>query len=178
MHRLYAVLVAIGFAVILAAPVAVQAQAMPALRIGQKADLGRFVTDGQGRALYEFRRDTGTVSACVDNCLTTWPPLVQAAGQPVLAPGLGGTVGVAVQADGRRQVTYNGKLLYYYRLDVNPGDTVGQGVGGNWYVVEAVAGAVVLPRTGGPAGLTWLASLAGIGALGAGVAFRRLRRRA
>src|SRR5688500_14505326 len=115
MSRVKAVLLGLGLALIVAAPVA--AQGTPTLRIGQKAELGRFVTDAQGRTLYEFRRDMGTTSACVDACLTTWPPLVQPAGQPSLAPGLGGTVGVAVQADGRRQVTYGGKLLYYFRTD-------------------------------------------------------------
>ena len=158
----------------------VSAQVAQTLRVGQKADLGRFVTDSQGRTLYEFRRDTGTTSACVDACLTTWPPLTQASGQPTLAAGLGGTAGVAAQADGRRQVTYNGKLLYYYRSDANPGDTTGQGVGGVWFVVEAVTGAAVLPSTGGASALpvytAWLIPLAGAVALGAGAALRRRQR--
>ena len=136
------------------------------------------MTDAQGRTLYEFRRDTGTTSACVDACLTTWPPLVQAAGQPTLAPGLGGTVAVAAQADGRRQVLYNGKLLYYYRSDAAPGDTTGQGVGGNWFVVEVVGAA--LPATGGgaagvPLAWAWALPLAGCAAA-AGAALRRRRR--
>ena len=147
------------------------AQGAQTLRVGQKADLGRFVTDATGRTLYEFRRDTGTTSACVDACLTTWPPLVQASGNPALAPGLGGTAAVAVQADGRRQVLYNGKLLYHFRTDANPGDTNGQGVGGNWFVVE-VAGAAALPATGGfavPAGL----AAAGLAAGATGIVLRR-----
>src|SRR5262245_51327784 len=90
----------------LAAPVA--AQGMATLAVRQTTQLGRFVTDAQGRTLYEFRRDTGIVSACTDACLTTWPPLVVPTGQPVLAAGVGGTAVVAVQADGRRQVVYNG----------------------------------------------------------------------
>jgi predicted lipoprotein with Yx(FWY)xxD motif len=179
MHRVKFMLLGIGLALLLVTPVS--AQAAQTLRIGQKADLGRFVTDSQGRTLYLFTRDTGTTSACEGNCLTTWPPLVQATGQPTLAPGLGGTVGIAVQADGRRQVTYNGKLLYYYRTDANPGDTNGQGVGGVWFVVEAVAGASALPATGGgPASRTaplgWVTGIAGTLALSAGAALWRRRR--
>ena len=175
MFRAKAVLAGIALALLLAAPVA--AQAVQTLRIGQKADLGRFVTDSQGRTLYMFTRDTGTTSACVDACLTTWPPLVQASGQPALGPGLGGTAGTAVQSDGRRQVTYNGKLLYYFRTDANPGDTMGQNVGGVWFVVEASP--IALPATGGLAGLpvhpAWFATLAGALAIGAGAALRRRR---
>jgi LPXTG-motif cell wall-anchored protein len=170
MSRLKFVLVGIGLALMMVAPVS--AQAAQTLRIGQKADLGRFIVDAQGRTLYLFTRDNGTTSACMDACLTTWPPLVQASGQPALGPGLGGTVGVAVQADGRRQVTYNGKLLYYYRNDMNPGDTVGQNVGGVWFVVEAVASTAVLPRTGGaalPLGL----GAAGLLSAAAGLFLRR-----
>jgi predicted lipoprotein with Yx(FWY)xxD motif len=158
------------------------AQAAQQLRIGQKADLGRFVTDASGKTLYMFTRDTGTTSACVDNCLVTWPPLVQASGTPTLGPGLGGTVGVATQADGRRQVTYNGKLLYYYRTDNAPGDTNGQNVGGVWFVVEAVAGASALPATGGgPAGSLlghagWVTGGVGALALAAGAVLRRRRK--
>jgi predicted lipoprotein with Yx(FWY)xxD motif len=160
----------------LAAPVAAQGAATLAVR--QTTQLGRFVTDAQGRTLYEFRRDTGTVSACVDACLTTWPPLVVPTGQPVLAAGVGGTATVVVQADGRRQVVYNGKLLYYYRMDTAPGDTNGQGVGGNWFVVEAVGGGAGLPATGGgPVGWTWVLSLGGA-ALIAGAALTRIRSRA
>ena len=176
--RLGSLVLGIGLALLLVAPVA--AQATQTLRFAQKADLGRYITDAQGRTLYLFTRDNGTTSACEGNCLTVWPPLVQAAGTPALAPGLGGTVGVAVQSDGRRQVTYNGKLLYYYRSDNAPGDTTGQNVGGVWFVVEAVAGPAALPATGGgPGGLLryagWLTAAAGALALGAGAALRRRR---
>ena len=174
MFRVKSVFLGIGLALLIVAPVS--AQAVQQLRVGQKADLGRFITDSQGRTLYLRTTEVGTTSNCVDACLTTWPPLVQATGQPTLAAGLGGTVGVAAQADGRRQATYNGKLLYYFRNDVNPGDTMGQGVGGTWFVVEA-AGATALPATGGASGLRagTFVGLAGIGALGAGLALRRRR---
>jgi hypothetical protein len=97
-------------------------------------------------------------------------------GQPALAAGVGGTVTVAVQADGRRQVVYNGKLLYFYRNDAAPGDTNGHGVGGNWFVVEAVGGGAGLPATGGgPTTWAWVLSLGGA-ALIAGAALTRTTR--
>jgi hypothetical protein len=73
-------------------------------------------------------------------------------------------------------VTYNGKLLYYYRTDMGPGDTNGQNVGGVWFVVAPTA-APALPRTGGgaPLAVAWALPLAGVAGL-AGAALRRRRR--
>ena len=176
MRRAKRMLLGVGIALVTAGvAVPVAAQAMPTLRSTQNNAVGPYVTDAQGRTLYEFTRDQGTTSACVDNCLVTWPPYNQASGAPTLGPGLGGTVGVAVQADGRRQVTYNGKLLYYYRTDTGPGDTNGQNVGGVWFVVAPTA-APALPRTGGgaPLAVAWALPLAGIAGI-AGAALRRRR---
>ena len=35
------------------------------------------------------------------------------------------------------QVTFHGHPLYHYAGDVNPGDTNGEGIGSNWYVIDA-----------------------------------------
>jgi predicted lipoprotein with Yx(FWY)xxD motif len=35
------------------------------------------------------------------------------------------------------QLTLNGWPLYYYSKDMAPGDTLGQGVGSVWYVIDA-----------------------------------------
>ena len=44
--------------------------------------------------------------------------------------------GTVTRADGSAQLTYNGRPLYFYIKDTNPGDTKGQGVGGVWYVAK------------------------------------------
>lgn len=101
--------------------------------------LGKIVVDGEGRALYLFTADDGTTSACTGGCATAWPALVVPASA---GSGVTGTVGEATQADGARQVTLNGHLLYYYAADAAPGATNGQGVSGKWYVVDGSGNAV------------------------------------
>jgi predicted lipoprotein with Yx(FWY)xxD motif len=135
--------------------------------------LGTFLTDDQGKTLYLFSRDSANLSACYDRCATTWPPLLVDASGPQLAAGVGGALGTIIRDDGNRQVTYEGKPLYYFARDANIGDTNGQGVGNVWFVVPPIAASApaapapaapapaTLPRTGGdsiPFG--WLAALA------------------
>jgi predicted lipoprotein with Yx(FWY)xxD motif len=97
------------------------------------SSFGKIVVDGEGRTLYLFLADNGTTTACTGGCTSLWPALVAPA---TAGTGVTGTVGDATQADGTKQVTLNGHLLYYYGGDTNPGDTMGQGIGGKWYVVN------------------------------------------
>jgi predicted lipoprotein with Yx(FWY)xxD motif len=115
------------------------AQGMPTVQVRMHPQYGNILTDPQGRTLYRFTRDQPNVSNCYDQCAQVWPPLTLDSGDPVLPPGVGGTLGVITRRDGSRQVTYNGMPLYYYAPDIAPGDTNGQGIGNVWFVVE-VAG--------------------------------------
>ena len=45
-------------------------------------------------------------------------------------------LGTTSRTDGGTQVTYNGHPLYHFASDSAPGDTKGQGIGGNWFVVS------------------------------------------
>jgi predicted lipoprotein with Yx(FWY)xxD motif len=112
------------------------AQAAPTVQVRMHPQYGNILTDAQGRTLYRFTRDEPNVSNCYDQCAQTWPPLTLDSGDPTLPEGVGGTLGVIMRRDGRRQVIYNGMPLYYYSRDSAPGDTNGQGVGGVWFVVE------------------------------------------
>src|SRR5262249_59870979 len=80
---------------------------------------------------------TGTQSTVPEQCKPNWPP-VTATGSPTVASGLDARkVGVQTQADGTRQVTYNGHLLYTFIMDKKPGDANGQGLGpNNWFVLD------------------------------------------
>jgi predicted lipoprotein with Yx(FWY)xxD motif len=110
------------------------------LRAAQHATLGPMLTDGQGRALYLFTRDSANLSVCYERCATVWPPLL-VGDVAVSLEGIGGALSIFRRNDGNRQVAYEGKPLYYYASDAAPGDTKGQGVGNVWYVVPPVAGA-------------------------------------
>ncbi|MFE7722532.1 hypothetical protein ACFU44_26220 [Nocardia rhizosphaerihabitans] len=108
------------------------------LTISSKPDIGQYVSDGDGRSLYRFDKDTATppTSTCAGPCATTWPPLTVARGQSVFAarvdPQL---VGFIERADGSCQITIGGWPVYYFSKDKLPGDLLGQGVGGTWFAV-------------------------------------------
>jgi predicted lipoprotein with Yx(FWY)xxD motif len=101
---------------------------------------GRILFDGRGRALYAFTRDArGGASRCYGACAKAWP--VDFAKGRLLA----GTsvkqalIGTTRRRDGRLQVTYGGRPLYYYAGD-GVGQVKCQGVaefGGTWLVVRA-----------------------------------------
>lgn len=102
------------------------------------AALGSFLSSPvTGMTLYTYAKDTAAISNCSDTCAANWPPYRVEPGITLLGgAGLSGQLGTITRADGGLQLTYNGAPLYTYVKDTNPGDTVGQGVGGVWYVVK------------------------------------------
>jgi len=92
------------------------------------------LTNTQGLTLYYFKPDTATASACTGGCAKAWPPLLMTgSGNPTSATTLSGTL-TAVSSGNGNQVEYNGHLLYNYSGDTAPGQTTGEGIGGNWFV--------------------------------------------
>lgn len=104
-----------------------------------------FLTGEDGKTLYFFSKDTTPgLSTCTGDCLTAWPPFNNGGRDVFTAgPGVTGVVGEAVQADGKRQATYDGRPLYYFQGDAAAGDVTGQGVGG--FYAATVDGAVTVP---------------------------------
>jgi predicted lipoprotein with Yx(FWY)xxD motif len=98
-------------------------------------ELGTILTTADGFTLYTFDNDvpgTGT-SACGEDCIPTWPPLSVSA--PTAADDVPGEVDTFTREDGLTQVTYNGKPLYRFAADTDPGNTSGDGINGVWHVV-------------------------------------------
>jgi len=103
---------------------------------------GNILAAGNGWSLYTFDRDPIGASTCVDDCARTWPPLILSSGDPAGSPDLPGVLAVITRPDGRRQVTHNGRPLYYYSGDRQQGDMNGDGVGSVWHVARpSIAGA-------------------------------------
>jgi predicted lipoprotein with Yx(FWY)xxD motif len=111
--------------------------------------LGNVLVDRQGRTLYLFERDSGTMSACTGACAVNWPPL-RVRGTPLVGSGAKSSdVGRTARPDGVSQLTYNGHPLYTFVNDKKPGDTNGEGInafGGSWFAVSP-AGSKVAPRS-------------------------------
>jgi predicted lipoprotein with Yx(FWY)xxD motif len=94
--------------------------------------------------LYAFTADSRGRSACSGACAAAWPPYI-AKGKLKAGAGVKQSLlGTIKRADGRRQVTYKGRPLYYYAHDP-VGRVLCQNVdeyGGLWLVVRP-SGALV-----------------------------------
>ena len=112
----------------------------------RSSSFGSILFDGRGRALYAFTRDRrGGASRCYGACAQKWP-VYFAGGRLVAGKGVKRSlVGTTRRRDGRRQITYNGRPLYYYVGDKSAGQVSCQNVaefGGTWLVVRP-SGALV-----------------------------------
>lgn len=112
------------------------------------AGLGNILVNSNGRTLYLFSRDSGTMSECNGACAVNWPPL-RAAGKPTIGSGAQASlISTSTRSDGVRQVTYNGHPLYLFKGDNQPGDTNGEGLnafGGSWYALSPAGNQVSAP---------------------------------
>jgi predicted lipoprotein with Yx(FWY)xxD motif len=109
------------------------------LTLGQSNDpsLGDYLVAYNGMTLYTYSPDTAGVSNCTGGCAANWPPYTVTSKDNLVAESpIAGAISTLTRADGTMQVTYNGAPLYFYVKDTKPGDTVGEGVGGVWYVVK------------------------------------------
>lgn len=84
---------------------------------------GRLV-DAQGLTLYTYGKDKKGESNCHEECANIWPPLIaEEDAQP------SGKWSLVTRRDGTLQWAYDGKPLYTYAKDKQPGDATGDGVG-------------------------------------------------
>jgi predicted lipoprotein with Yx(FWY)xxD motif len=92
-----------------------------------------------GMTLYIFTSDTDGSSTCNGGCAEAWPPLVADGSAVIAGDGVSGSFGTATRDDGSRQVTHNGRPLYYYASDQEAGDATGHDVGGVWFIAPVGA---------------------------------------
>jgi predicted lipoprotein with Yx(FWY)xxD motif len=134
----------LGTAVVAVALLALTPAAMsresvaPTLTV-KSSSFGRVLFDGRGYVLYAFTRDKNGRSACYGACAKAWP-VYYAKG--TLRAGTGikrSLIGTTKRRDGRRQITYAGRPLYYYVGDTKAGQIRCQNVvefGGAWLIVR------------------------------------------
>ena len=100
---------------------------------------GRILFDGRGFVLYAFTRDPRGKSVCAGACARAWPPYLVKA-RPQASSGVRAVLlDTTKRADGKLQVTYAGRALYYYVGDRKAGRILCQNVpefGGVWRVVR------------------------------------------
>ena len=114
---------------------------VPATRariIARDSRFGRVLFDANGQVVYAFERDRQDRSNCTsEDCVEAWPPVLTRR-QPSAGAGVDARLlGTIRRNDGRLQVTYNGRPLYFYEHEA-PGEIRCHNVdlhGGLWWVV-------------------------------------------
>ena len=106
-----------------------------AIKIQEKAGIGKYLTDAEGNTLYVFKKDSVGKSACTGPCLEKWPIYYR---ETVAAPSAieAADFGTITREDGKKQTTFRGYPLYYWMNDKAPGETNGQGVNDVWFVIN------------------------------------------
>ena len=84
-----------------------------------------------GMTLYTFDKDTpgSGKSACSGPCAALWPAV------PATAASYSAPYSVVTRDDGAKQLAWNGKPLYLYAQDTQPGERKGDNVKNVWHVV-------------------------------------------
>jgi predicted lipoprotein with Yx(FWY)xxD motif len=102
------------------------------------SEYGRVIADGKGEAFYLFDKEDTKRSECYGACAKAWPPVLTK-GRPQAGGGARqALLGTTRRSNGKLQVTYGGRPLYYYVED-SPGTILCHDVeefGGIWLVVR------------------------------------------
>jgi predicted lipoprotein with Yx(FWY)xxD motif len=104
--------------------------------IAENAKVGKFLVSG--KTLYTLNKGN---AACNSACAAFWPELVLPKGVTKATAGPGITaskLGTVARSGGVRQVTYNGKALYWFVGDSGPGKVTGNGLKDTWGKWSAV----------------------------------------
>ncbi len=119
--------------------------AEPTLNVASNATYGQILTDGNGMTLYVNVNDLKGSSSCDATCMQNWTPFFTL-GHPNAGQGINSSlVGTITTSYGLMIVTYNGRPLYLYSGDKNPGDVNGEDLNIAWYVIS-VSGQVIAKR--------------------------------
>jgi predicted lipoprotein with Yx(FWY)xxD motif len=111
---------------------------------------GSFLTNGSGRSIYLWMKDSTNSSACSGGCASAWPP-VTTTGALTAAGGVNkADLSTFTRSDGTKQVAYDGHPLYYFVGDSAPGEVTGQGsdgFGAKWWLVNPTGAAITAAVT-------------------------------
>lgn len=134
------VIVAVSFLIFLSENE--QAVNSPTLKVNLNEELGNYLVDSKGRALYCFAQDkVGTknshpVSCCGEGCLGVWQIFYEEkilVSSPLKKSDFSN---LERRQDEQNQTVYKGRPLYYYINDINHGDAKGEGMNNTWFVLR------------------------------------------
>ncbi len=108
------------------------------LKLAQNSRVGKqiIVTDA-GMTVYMFEPDGASKTSTVPAAIQPNWPAVEAPNSATVGTGIDTTkMNAGPLPDGKSHLSYNGHLLYVFGNDSAPGDATGQGLGGNWFVLD------------------------------------------
>jgi predicted lipoprotein with Yx(FWY)xxD motif len=133
-----------------------QASAAPgAVVAAASTKLGTVLVNGEGRTVYDFANDTGSMSTCNGGCAQTWLPVAAPEALPASLPGVPAELGSTTRTDGTKQLTVAGHPVYTFQGDSAPGQTNGNGItlnGGLWTVVSPQGSSLAAASSQSPTG--------------------------
>ncbi len=97
----------------------------------RSTELGEVFTDAKGMTLYTYDPDKPGKSTCTGFCAVVWPPVEASKNAKPT-----GKFTFVTRDSGIKQWAYDGKPLYGYIFDSQPGGTTGEGVDGVWHVAK------------------------------------------
>jgi predicted lipoprotein with Yx(FWY)xxD motif len=106
--------------------------------VARESGFGRVLFDANGQVVYVFENDRRNRSSCTSaECVKAWPPVLTREDPSAGAGVEARLLGTIRRDDGRLQVTYDGRPLYFYEHEA-PGEIKCHDVdlhGGLWWVV-------------------------------------------
>ncbi len=112
------------------------AESGKAITVGP-SEFGPILFDANRQAIYVFEQDRKGKSNCYGECAELWPPVYTTRNPRAKGKARASLLGTTKRKDGRRQVTYAGKPLYFYAHE-GPNEVLCHNVmlnGGLWWVV-------------------------------------------
>ena len=135
--KIVAIAAAVGLSLGLALLLAPEGSAAGTKITARGSRFGTMLWGPNRQAVYVFQRDARNRSRCYGACAKAWPPVITR-GRPAAGPGVRKSLlGTTRRRDGKLQVTYRGRPLYYY-VNEGPGQVLCHNVnlnGGLWWVV-------------------------------------------
>lgn len=106
--------------------------------------VGKVLADGSGKTLYFSDEEKSGKIACLNTCTSFWKPLTVASNRVMGPSALSQKLGTMKRPDdGKLQVTFQGRPLYTFKLDMSNGDVKGNGFsdsfGGTHFTWHAAA---------------------------------------
>gem|GEM_PF-418806 len=124
----------------------------PTIQVSERESLGKYITDGHGRTLYFFPRDSRNASKCQGFCVNTFRPYtIDEDARPSGGAGVvGARMGTLTRDNGDIQITYAGHPLYYFAGDISAGSIAGNGIiafGDTWSALAPGGSAAVATKS-------------------------------